>query len=151
VIPVATTATKDLDRATQDLTRILRRAPFAAVGAGEAIADFAQTIPERTSELTSRFPYRFRQRFDSFADRGERLTDQALTSTRKRVSQLRGQGKQQARKARSQASNAVEPPTGTGPYDSRTVDELRELAADKKVEGRSSMTKKQLIKALRAT
>lgn len=148
---MATTTTQDLEKASQELTNFLRRAPFAAVGAGEAIAGFAQTIPGRTSELTNQFPERLRRRFDSFADRGERLTDQALSRTRERVGQLSRQGKQEARKARHQVSGAVEPPTGTGPYESRTVDELRELAAEKDIDGRSSMTKKELIRALRAS
>lgn len=37
----------------------------------------------------------------------------------------------------------------TRPYEERTVDELRELASDREIEGRSTMTKPELIQALR--
>lgn len=148
---MATNVRNDLEETTQEFGRIARRAPFAAVGAGEAFAEFAQTVPERAVALTSGLPSRLREQFDAFAQRGERLTDDALTRTRETLDDLRGRGKQEVRKARREASDAVEPPTGTGPYESRTVDELRELAAEHNIEGRSSMTKKELIKALRAS
>lgn len=38
---------------------------------------------------------------------------------------------------------------GTGPYEERTVEELRERARELGIEGRASMTKDELIKALR--
>jgi hypothetical protein len=39
--------------------------------------------------------------------------------------------------------------TGTGPLDDRTVEELRNRAAELDIDGRSSMTKDELVKAIR--
>lgn len=147
---MATNLRPDIEETTQELSRIARRAPFAAVGAGEAFAEFAQTVPDRAVALTSGLPSRLREQFDAFAQRGERLTDEAVNRSRETIEDLRGKGRKEVRRARSDASDVVEPPTGTGPYESRTVEELRELAAEQDVEGRSSMNKKQLIKALRS-
>jgi Rho termination factor, N-terminal domain len=58
----------------------------------------------------------------------------------------------QATARRSAAARAPSPPreqAQTGPYEERTVEELQERARELGIEGRASMTKDELIKALR--
>ena len=55
---------------------------------------------------------------------------------------------------KDQLIRALQPPSAsgqsqTGPYEERTVEELQNRAKELGIEGRSSMTKDQLIKALR--
>lgn len=144
---MATSTRTEIDRTTDEVTQFARRAPYAAVGAGVALVDLAKDLPEWGSKL----PGELRMRFENLAQRGEAFTDKTLNRTEKKAKQLRAEGKREVRQARTAAAEVVDPPTGSGPYESRTVDELRELAAEKDIDGRSSMTKKELIRALRAS
>jgi len=100
---------------------------------------------------------------DRLSVRGRRLTGHAKRWTRARAHSDESETERTIRRARESveaaladsarhASTDPEPPLHQPgkPYENRTLDELLRLAAERDIAGRSSMTKEDLIAALRS-
>jgi hypothetical protein len=154
---------------------LLRDGGYATVGATDAAVAYARRLGTRASELRGlRLPdprtlsaslrdlgTEVEQQFEAYAGRGREVVAslQGSRATREAAEQVdvaRSQVKaaatsvQRAGEAAGEAAEeAAEDLGGQADYASMTVEELRTLARERDIEGRSDMNKAELVSALR--
>lgn len=125
-----TDRTNALRNEAQELRHAVRRVADGAVtltvGGGALLYDEARDLARK---LTRRGEHRARQ-------------------TRRRAEDAARRTRRQAEDTARKAAAAIEEPDYR-PYEERTLDELRDLASERDVDGRSTMSKAELIEALR--
>lgn len=158
--------------AAADRTRtFVRDMPYAALGAAvhnvERVRKSVRYVfeaPSRAVESARRSPERMQEVFEQRAERGRRIVDRvserdgidkAAEQAKTARSKAKGLGTSVTRVFRTaaeafeDAAEATFEPQDNRPYEERTMDELRELASERAIVGRSGMNKKQLVSALR--
>lgn len=159
------------ERLFSDSTEFIRSVPFAALGATLKSVERTRNavkagfeFPSRMIERTRKAPSQLRESYTERAERGRLAYNRILNreSVENAANQVRyashkakgattsaGTAVRKASAAIEDAAEAAFDPQDTRAYEDRTVAELRELASDREISGRSGLNKKQLIKALR--
>jgi hypothetical protein len=147
----------------------IRDAAYVALGAVDLGGERARSavasllaMPRHLRSQVQRAPADLRRTLEELRERGEVLTrrlgrhesvreaerrfGQVVRGTKAAATSTRTAVRSSAEAAREVAGTVGSPGT---PYEHRTYTELYELAAGREIEGRSSMTKDELIQALR--
>ena len=152
------------DGARRDVGRTIQNLPYAMLGSlslgvqrTKRAVNRVFELPGRTVDRARTAPERIREAYRERVEAGEDLVDRvrgrkSVQDARKQARSARNATKRAATATARAVSDAVASvdPTDNRSYEDRTLEELRELASEREIEGRSQMNKKQLIRALRA-
>jgi len=164
-------ASERVREARRGATELARDAAYASLGGldlgAEKLRTWSKRVAEMPTEAWENFtaaPDRTREAFDDLAARGRRIfrrtqkrdivgeAEDRLRETKRQAKGAASSASRATRETAKAAKNAarnVGQSHNTTPYEERTYDDLYELAVEREIDGRSSMTKDELIAALR--
>lgn len=166
---VNATISQRLDELTQRLDRLEASLPpiaSRAVGLSRATAhrlnsvaaDVANDVGSQIGRLSSTASSAFSTTAGQARSAADRTSSTARQTTKESVGQARAQSARTARAAQDSAAElvgdaatAIDPKPETEPLVDRTKAELYELAQEMDIEGRSSMSKADLVRAIGAS